>query len=361
MTDVRRLPVSLLRASCWLGLVFVATKAASLATTESALWPRALLMSTWSDVLFALVLGVLGQIAVTLVSKWSKAAAFVRGAFLGFGTLCALYAVLAVGLFAYFQRPLTYDFLGLVGNATAVRSSVLARITPVLAVAAIGVPALFLAVAVRAGRGRGVPVLLLGIAGVWVASGWSLHRKHWQNEKRPHLWVSPHVELLRTTALRLKGGRRPAFPKEIPLQAMAEFRTFGARNSTRRTHFQLPPGAERPRNALVIILESVGTKYLGLYGRPLQTTPCLLAESRHALVFDQIYAHASFSYASFRALNFSVYPGIAVALRAPGGWAAVAADAGRYPPGARCTHRLPDQRRPGLGRPTLVAGEPERL
>jgi phosphoglycerol transferase MdoB-like AlkP superfamily enzyme len=58
------------------------------------------------------------------------------------------------------------------------------------------------------------------------------------------------------------------------------------------------------------VLESVGTKYLGLYGYPRDVTPTLTAESQHALVFDNIYAHASFSFASFRPINFSVYPGL---------------------------------------------------
>jgi arylsulfatase A-like enzyme len=58
------------------------------------------------------------------------------------------------------------------------------------------------------------------------------------------------------------------------------------------------------------VLESVGTKYLSLYGSGYDTTPNLVAEASNALVFDNIYAHASFTYCSFRSINFSVYPGL---------------------------------------------------
>jgi arylsulfatase A-like enzyme len=72
----------------------------------------------------------------------------------------------------------------------------------------------------------------------------------------------------------------------------------------------MPAGVARPKNVIVVVLESVGTKYLGLYGNPRDITPTLTAEAQHALVFDNIYAHASFTYASFRPINFSVYPGL---------------------------------------------------
>ncbi len=85
--------------------------------------------------------------------------------------------------------------------------------------------------------------------------------------------------------------------------------TARARERVPRT-FRYHPGVERPKNVIVIILESVGAKYLGLYGHPTDYTPTLSAEARHALVFNQIYAHASFTFASFRPLLFSVYPGL---------------------------------------------------
>ncbi|HEX8616078.1 MAG TPA: sulfatase, partial [Thermoanaerobaculia bacterium] len=191
-----------------------------------------------------------------------------------------------------------------------IRSSVLDRITIPIGIALIAAPVLVLTIAwaVRASRRR--VGLALAVLAVWCAVGWSFHRKWPEDKQLTHLWLSPHVELLRTTALRLSGGRRPGFPKEFPPEYQDEFRTFAARKPATHSHFPLPEGAARPKNVVVVVLESVGTKYLSLYGHPRDLTPTLTTEARHALVFDNIYAHASFSFASFRPINYSVYPGL---------------------------------------------------
>jgi arylsulfatase A-like enzyme len=121
--------------------------------------------------------------------------------------------------------------------------------------------------------------------------------------------LSPHFELLRTTAVHITGGQRPSFPKDFPPEYVDEFRTFRARGAS-ASFFQPPAGVARPRNVIMVVLESVGTKYLRLYGSSLDVMPRLEAEARHALVFDNFYAHVSFSYAAFRTITFGVYAGL---------------------------------------------------
>jgi arylsulfatase A-like enzyme len=58
------------------------------------------------------------------------------------------------------------------------------------------------------------------------------------------------------------------------------------------------------------VLESVGAKYLSLYGSSYDTTPHLVKEAKHALVFDNMNAHAPYTFCSFMAVNFSIYPGV---------------------------------------------------
>ena len=65
-----------------------------------------------------------------------------------------------------------------------------------------------------------------------------------------------------------------------------------------------------PKNVIVIVLESVGTKYMSLYGSSCNTTPALVEEAAHALVFENFYAHVPYTFCSFMALNFSIYPGM---------------------------------------------------
>ena len=309
----KRRGASLLEASCWLALILIAAKAA---TPDTPWFPNpsarllTLLISSWTDVLFAVTGGVIGQAVVVAFGKWPRVARITRVLFLAFFAACAIYAVAAVGVFRYFHRPLTFELLGLIDRAATMRSSVMERITLPVAIALIAAPIVFLALALLARAGRRKIVLALVLLSGWCVTGWSLHRRAPEDKELTHLWLSPHVELLRTTAVRVAGGRRPGFPKNFPPEYVDEFRTFAARGSPPHSHFQLPPGVMRPKNAIVLVIESVGTKYLGLYGNSRDMMPTLTAEAQHALVFDNMYAHASFTYASFRPLNFSVYPGL---------------------------------------------------
>ncbi len=268
-------------------------------------------MSSWTDVLFALVCGTLGELAVRTISRARRVAALIRGAFLAFFAICALYSVAAIGLFHYFNRPITFELLGLIGNAAVVRSSIIDRISVPVAIGMVLVPIAFL-VLVRWGgwKPRGTAIAV-GAALLWIGAGSALHRARWDEHYVTHIWLNPHTELLRTAVVRLAGGHRPKFPRDFPPEDVNEFRSIGARgNAAEQNFFQPPAGEARPKNVILVILESVGTKYLRLYGSPLDVMPKLEAEARNALVFDNIYAHASFTYCSFRTLNFSLYPGL---------------------------------------------------
>ena len=305
-------PSGLLRASLLLAVCLVATKACS---ADFAWWPKPgagllmLIAASWSDVLFALACGLIGEL-VWLVTRRSRLAGVVRVTVLLVYAFFAMYAVAAIGLFRYFNRPLTYDLLGMVGNGAAIRSSLFARITLLIGIGLVVVPLLFLALSRRRSRNQRAVQVALRLASIWVAGGFLLHRTGWEKEALGYLWLSPHGEFVRTAAINLTGRQRPSFTQDFPREDMDEFRTFGARPGTSRSHFVIPEGVARPNNVIVIVLESVGTKYLGLYGSPTEVTPTLTKEAAQAIVFDNIYAHASFTYASFRPLNFSVYPGL---------------------------------------------------
>lgn len=303
-------PFALLQAGGWLALFLVVAKACS---GEIAWWPHfparilTLLASSWSDVAFGLSCGLLGALVLLALARCPRAAMVAHWFFLALFAFFVFYAVAAVGLFGYFKRPVTFELLGLIGNAGAIRSSITARVTWPIALAFLLAPILFLFLAQRPGRGAR---LALAVACVWIVSGWLLARSGWEKERLQFLALSPHAEFLRTWARNLTGGHRPGFPKDFPPAFVDEFRTFRARGTESPTGFALPEGVARPRNAIVIVLESIGTKYLGLYGHAPDAAPTLTAEAKHALVFDNIYAHASFTFASFRPLNFSVYPGL---------------------------------------------------
>ncbi|MFA6563641.1 MAG: sulfatase-like hydrolase/transferase [Verrucomicrobiia bacterium] len=306
-----RAPVSPLRAALWLAAVLVGAKAVLLGAPRSLHWVLDLAAVSFQDMLFAAAAGVVAEIAVCATARWPALARAVRGMALGFLTFCAFYTVLAVGVFQYFSRPLSYDLLILVRNAATIQSSVSERLTAPIITAFVCVPAGFLALALWTGRRRGAPVLALMAAGIWVAAGW------WKYAPQPDDWeygqlaLSPHMELIRSTVVGLSGARQVAFPKGFPSEDTAEFQPLKARGGVAAASSFAPPAGEvRPRNVIVVVLESVGAKYMNLYGSRYETTPSLIAESAHAMVFDNFYSHLGYTFCSFMAINFSIHPGL---------------------------------------------------
>lgn len=65
----------------------------------------------------------------------------------------------------------------------------------------------------------------------------------------------------------------------------------------------------RPINVVMIVMESVGTRRLGLYGAPYNDSPEIVRLARHAIVFQRIYAAQANTSDAIAALFCSLYPG----------------------------------------------------
>ncbi|MHA3775150.1 sulfatase-like hydrolase/transferase [Verrucomicrobiota bacterium sgz303538] len=194
-------------------------------------------------------------------------------------------------------------------SAAAIESSIKTQLTWPVAAALVGVPGGYFAFARRGSRRDGIPAIVLCLFGLWMSLGW------WKYVTRPEEWrlrqlsKNPHVELLQSAWVGMVGRAKPALPVDFPAEYKAEFQTFG--NRERPTSGFVPmSGAARPKNVIVIVLESVGAKYLSLYGSRYGTTPNLVSEAKNALVFENFYAHVPYTFCSFMALNFSLYPGM---------------------------------------------------
>ncbi len=299
-----------LRAGLWLAVVLAGAKAVLLGVPRSWHWPVVFVASTFPDVLFAVAVGIADEAALRAAASRPRIARTVRGLSLLLCLLCALYGVVSVGVFQYFGRPLNYDLLRLVGSARAMRSSLAARFTLPMSAALVLVPALFALIVVRDRRRVRAPVGLAAAAGVWILLGFSLHALRADEPRQVRLSASPHVELLRSAFVGMTGVRRPALPADFPPEDAVEFRSYSARGHGPAGGFAMPGGVPRPRNTIVIVLESVGTKYLSVYGSPFDTTPNLKSEADHALVFDNFYSHLGYTFCSFITVNFSTYPGL---------------------------------------------------
>src|SRR3954453_2315755 len=104
---------SLLLAGCLLALILAVAKAMYVTDppwSGVAAWTGA----SFADVAFALTCGVFGELLWLALRRWTRAAAAVRLLLLFLFAGFAAYGIAAVGLFAYFNRPLTFGLLGMV-------------------------------------------------------------------------------------------------------------------------------------------------------------------------------------------------------------------------------------------------------
>ena len=101
-----------------------------------------------------------------------------------------------------------------------------------------------------------------------------------------------------------------------------------------------------------------GSRYLSLYGSPYPTTPNLVAEAGHALVYDSFYAHVGLTANSLAALGLSIYPYMT--------WREYTQEYPDFPGDdprqragpPRLPHGLPDLLLPRLRRPRRLPPEP---
>ena len=313
-----RRPVALIWVGFWLALILVGAKALSLGTPDGWGWAVRLTVVSFRDVIFALSFGAMGEAIAWLLRGRVRLASTVRGLVVAGGALCAVYAVVAYGVFVALERPLSFDVLRLMRGA-AVQSSITDRLTWPIILALVGTPLALLAGALLASRRRTFPPVILGTAAFWIVVGACNTSDAAADPKNRRLFLCPHLELLRSTVVGLTGSRKENVPREFLPGDLDEFRVFGNRGAQPRTGFSPAVKTARPRNVIVIVLESVATKYLSWYGSPYATTPHLAAETKNAVVFDAIHAHAPYTFTTFMAVNFSLYPGVPWSY-VPTGW-----------------------------------------
>ena len=115
---------------------------------------------------------------------------------------------------------------------------------------------------------------------------------------------NPQLEIITSVISELFSNHRLDIVGPFPAEYLADFQL-----SATRSPRPLPQFTPPPKNVLVIVMESTGARYMSLYGSPYDTTPRLLAESQHALVFDHFYAHIGYSFCAMMPIIYSVYPG----------------------------------------------------
>ena len=323
-------PLAMFWGGFWLAVVLVIAKGFSLGVPESWHWGLRLVQSSFRDVLFAVAFGLCGQGVLWAVARhrrWSKTICLT---FATIGGLFAIYAVVAYGVFKALDRPLSFDLIRLMRGA-AVQSSIMGYLTWPIALALILAPAMFIFLVWLGAKRPTFPRLLLGGMGLWIMVGLFCPSEASAGLRGERLSLSPHLELLRSALMNVTGNRKGAIPGDFSGEDQEEFQVFWKRGKAPRSGFKPMEGIARPKNVIVLVLESVGTKYLNLYGSPYETMPNLRKEAEHAMVFEQIYAHAPYTFSTFMAVNFSIYPALPW-IYAPSGWAAEGKEVACLPP-----------------------------
>ena len=291
-----------------LGVIFVVAK-------TFLVWKRLknhpLLVFTISaeDVLAVLMAGLLAGGLLKLTSQRARLYRGIAIALAVFGAIAAMFAVANIAIIHALGYPLNARMLALAGRFTDLRSSMLAQSSPGLIGGMIAAPLVFLLASLprlRALPSRKVVAMVILLACGWITTGFVLRA-----QSEPGAWElraghNPHREFLGTLAGRLLFDRRVELVGPFPAGNLDDFKPALARTRPALPQFTAPP----PRNVIMIVLESTAAQYLSLYGARFDTTPHLIAESAHAMVFDRFYAHMGYTCCSRMPLLFSVYPGL---------------------------------------------------
>lgn len=301
-----------LALSFWLAAVLIASKAVHWGVPEPNWislrdYAKDLPVSVHADLVFAAAYGLLALLVLKATRKHPRAQRATGIVLLVGGALCCLFAVASIQIFDFLRSPLTYPLLYLAGEMSNMKSSIGTFLTTGIAIALVLAPVAY-ATAVRATSGW-FGSRRLGLAPE--AAGWALLAVLvlWARTAVDGAWGgradhliarNPHWEFLSSLATDRFGSGGPRLADQFPAAYLADFRPEGAAPP-------LEPG-RRARNVLLVVLESTGAKYLGLFGSRYSTTPNLERESAHARVFDRFYAHAGLTANSVAAMTLSVYP-----------------------------------------------------
>lgn len=260
-------------------------------------WEWVLLMraSVQADLVFVAVAAGIGLGLARAVRRWQRVRIAVEALLAAFLLASILYALAVIPYFAFtrsFPTATSADVLGWSGHWKI--AGMPARMVWVMVLA----PVLSLLI-ITAGMWlfpprptrRIWPAAVLIIVYGAILGGGAI--KSWKPKGfEQRLADSPHLVLLRSCF-----QSWPSQAGSYPPTFASDFVASQAPN--------LPRG---PKNVIVVVLESVATRYLSLYGSSYPTTPNLQREAHHAAVFEAGYSIVTNTSNSLYGLLLSKYP-----------------------------------------------------
>jgi phosphoglycerol transferase MdoB-like AlkP superfamily enzyme len=302
----------------WLGVVLFGTKVprvwipSYIDRWEMSRYLSELTMITAADLIYALAFGLLGQALLLVAAKRPTLQRTLWRGWVGFGALSAFFGILSMRLYDILHMPLTFALLKLGTNLGNMRSSVSEYLTFEFVLMLIFVPLGYVGAVMFSERflrfHRRWPVRTGQVFGLlaltaYGAEAHDLVESDWGRlTDMSKLWSNPHYVFLSSTVRAMVGHRSPSFAAKSTPEYLAEFAPSPGATA-------ITPGIPRgPRNVIVVVGESVGAKYLNLYGSKLKTWPHMEAEAAHCLKFRNFYAHIANTSNALFAMTLSHYP-----------------------------------------------------
>jgi len=324
---IRRAQTLLFWASVWLAVVLVGIKAAYLGWPGTPAIPitgsylRSLAAISYLDVVFAASVWAAGLLPLLISRGRPTLMRAVSVTAVAFSAAFCFYAVVNVLLFGILGGFITYSLVQLIGNVRMLSSSVNAHLTLWNSLAMAGVPLVYVALvyaaarfSARASTSRRRVVLAhtaaLAAAAGWIVVGQHTYAHEWVSRQERRIAENPHWVLASSWFVATRGEGIARMTEPFRDADLTDFDPLGVRPKARRTSASAPRAqakAGRPPNVIFIVLESVAARWTSL-NSPYDTTPRLKAESAHALIFDNAYAHIGRSSNSLAAMLLSVYP-----------------------------------------------------
>ena len=282
------------------------------AFTENGLrdYIRDLLISSHPDVAFCLTAALAFGLVFAIGRRLPLLQKIAWGAMLVFGLAVLIWAIASVQIFSFLRSPLTYGLWYLAGDMLAMRSSISTVASVPSVIVLFAFPILFLWIA-RHSRSWPRPrswkslLVVVGALTAWVAYGHIQVQGSWGDRDDRLIARSPHWALISSVVREIFGNEIPHMEADFPREYLSDFQP---QKPSERAALRGFPTKIRPRNVIMVVLESVGAHYMSLYGSKYPTTPTLLGESQNAIVFENFYCHAGLSANCAASVSLSIFP-----------------------------------------------------
>ncbi len=272
--------------------------------------PDELQIPTYQDTAFAFILTIAGALAILAMARWLRIQRGVWILFMSFCTLCVLFSVCSYPVYDYLHAPLSINMIRAAGDLEGIKTSVSGYVSNWEIAMLVIAPAVYVALSILCNRYLPIRssfwlvIVLMIIGGVllaqWLLSARRLASDKWTFNGSQAIAMNPQWIMLTSTYDELLDRRSMTLPRDFPPEYLNDFKV--APIEPHRVF------SARPKNVILVVLESTSTRYLGVYGSQFDTTPELNAERRHCLIFDNFYAHVGQTAISLIALTSSRYP-----------------------------------------------------